>query len=262
MKPRDKVADSAYWDRALDVNFEALRTTRATLVRPDLQGTEALATLAKAYFDHRFRRILMGYSAGAPIPDLAEDFADAFGRTYPDYLARHPPGSVAGLPRPPFSRMARLLSLGVLCGLRGSDAAGLVAAYDAWDFTAPPGHGVRDRIWDAFAVHLAPGTPRPAPATGVNFEEAYAGLWAAIDPDTEDAARAGHLKTFLDRWHGVMDAEFAAESGPLIPTNTSYVGNWCLEAAAGAVVAGIDDSKLRRHKHYPKDFADHARGAS
>lgn len=259
MQPRDKGADAAYWDAALDENFEWLKRQRAKLVDPAAQGTAALARPAANYLEARFRRIIFGYSAGAPIDSLAEDFADAYGQLYPDYLAQYPPGHVAALQRPSYSHIKRLLSLGVLCRLRGAHAEALVGAYDRWDYTSPPGDGHRDRICEALATFLAPDKPRPAPATGVNFPKAYATLWEAIAPETPEPERPGLLKTFLQSWFKTMDAEMVAETEPFHPNNFSFVGHWCFEAGAAVVIASIDDRGLRRHKHYPKDFVDYAR---
>ncbi|MGB0905184.1 MAG: PoNe immunity protein domain-containing protein, partial [Mangrovicoccus sp.] len=151
MTPRDPSADPSYWDAALDHNFEDLAIARDRLIEPEIQGTEAQILPARNYFDKRFKRILLGYSAGAPLQDLAEDYADAYGQTYPDFLAANPPGSAGALVQPSFPRIARILSLAVLCRLRGAAAAGVVRAYDLWDYAGPLAEDQRDLIWETMA---------------------------------------------------------------------------------------------------------------
>ncbi|RAP40139.1 hypothetical protein BYZ73_16495 [Rhodovulum viride] len=66
---------------------------------------------------------------------------------------------------------------------------------------------------------------------------------------------------FLKGWYDEMATELAAQTTRAedLGENSTYVGYWCLEAAAASVAFGIDNTDLRGHPHYPAEWADWAR---
>lgn len=90
------------------------------------------------------------------------------------------------------------------------------------------------------------------------FPESFAELWQAVQ--LEEAGSAP-LKRYVEGWYNHNEnPEYGAGLG--IGSHEKmirYVGYWCWEAAAVAVMMGIDDSTFRDHQHYPKDLADWAR---
>ena len=208
------------------------------------------------WIDKRFERLLAWYSGGRPVAGLAPEAVEILCREWPAYVAAFPPGKSEGAAEwPGPSKMLRWASLLVLARPPAEAARAFGAVQDR--FIADAGKP-RDRIVEAMLAHLEPGKRRIATET-VCWPDAYEALWQAIDPDNKQTDRPAQMKAFLNGWYGKMKNEAAAQSGRLEAGSTAYVGYWCLEAAAGAVVAGIDDSSFRNHPHYPADWADWAR---
>lgn len=257
---RDRLKDAAYWESAVIKNEKDLDHFGKSLAAKVEQNDPKAGTGAWALFMSLFKIVLLDYSVGKPMAEVAAKARELLGHVFPDYLAAHPPGDPLCITRPAIDRINRFFALLVLCRPSHDEAAAFGRSYDLWDYRQAPVSGQRDRICEAMLEYLGLGAGR-APATGVNWPEAYLPLWQAIDPATPDTKRVGHLVRFLEGWYPVMAAEMAAQTETHSQKNPNYVGYWCLEAAAAVVICGIDDSTFRDHPHYPADFADWARGA-
>lgn len=255
---RDKLKGSAYWEAAAAKNERDLKFFTENLKTKVAGGDPKAGTAAWAYFNSLFKITLLDYSMGKPVDEIATKARDLLCRIFPDYLAEHPPGDPLTITRPNIDRINRFFSLLVLSRPSRKEAASFVKTYDLWGYPEEPAWKHRDRICEAMVDYLGLGQDRE-PATGVNWPEAYLPLWQAIDPETPEGDRTGHMTRFLDGWYDEMASEMAAQAETHKQKNPNYVGYWCLEAAAGVVMRNIDDSSFRDHPHYPADFADWAR---
>ncbi len=241
-RARVEVADeAAYWAEAVAV------ATKPSPVRSAADAGTAVV--------QRYCALLARYSRGDALSEIAAAGRTLVGHDFPAFVARFPPSVTADGERVGFElrnrawaeRFAALLVLS-----RGS-AAEAQAFADAYRRCTAP-----SLVVDALLAHL--GAAVSPPATAISWPGAYQPLWRCLAPDRsrDDADRVALLQYFLAYWHRRMRHSFIAPSWGSV-NNRSYVGHWSLEAAATAIVAGVDDSAFRDHPHYPSDFADAAR---
>ncbi len=251
---RDTLASPEFWQQALAYQYDDLARFEKSYANPPpgplMQGGKGYPLL-----NTLFETSLCLYSAGTPMPDVVAPALRAVGHHFPEIVTRFGTKMPDGIAYHGSSTTLRYISLLVLCCANAGECR---AFFDALDtFKLPSGY---DRIWQAFRRQLGQGEARPQ--KDVHWPEAYQNLWKAIDPEEPDFARPHHLKKFLEGWYKEMVTEFAAQTGrgDELSENSTYVGYWCLEAAAASVAFGIDDSILRDHPYYPKDWADWATG--
>ncbi len=193
------------------------------------------------------------YSSGAPIPECISAARHLLLDAYPKFVAvcREDAAYAHGAYGGGWDFRTRYLALAVLSCLTPDESRPLVEAVDFWPD--------RDALWERFIALLGHGAGRPEVKTLV-WPEAYASLLEATDPHGNDLTRLAALRIFTKDWLKNMRVStnpfYSNENNP----NNTYVGHWCFEAAAIAVAFGIDDSIIRDHPHYPKDWADWARG--
>jgi Domain of unknown function (DUF1911) len=211
------------------------------------------------WLEKRFERLLAWYSAGSPIAPLALESMDILCRAWPSHVAALPPGNrTTPATWPGHSTMVRWASLLVLAQASALEVKAFKKTHDAFDGHASKRGKPRDTIVETFVASLLPGSG-PSASSTVVWPGAYTSLWRAIAPDTEDAERVSWMQKFVQHWYRRMKPEAAAQSGRLEAGSTAYVGYWCIEAAAGVIVANIDDRSFRDHPHYPAAWADWAR---
>lgn len=254
---RDKLESPEYWDeteRLIVEDIEFFTSSREQNALPSKKHRNAEKALIKYYFELS----LASYSAGRDIGSVSKYAVNAACNHFVKLVREYPPGSEFFSTQPSVSNNLRLISTMVLSGVTTEQAQAYFNAFDKFD-PDQDGYGGYDKISAMFRQYL--GCPLPKPATKLHWPEAYQSLWDAIDPSEPDFARGRHIKVFLDKWYSEMAAEMAAETDRRNPTTTpnSYVGYWCVEAAAAVVMMDIDDSGFRDHPHYPKDWADWAR---
>jgi Domain of unknown function (DUF1911) len=259
MTLRDKRKKPDYWEEAR-ADKSALIEYLSVAVRQKLSDKDDRAGVAAgSLLEIRYQDCLLRYSVGEPVAEVAQEAIDLLCDWFPAYVAENGATSLMAIGRPVYDQINRYFATVVLSAPTVAEAKRFVSAYEAYDYTAPPAPGHVDPIHEAMASYLVPGREQRR-SDAVNWPEAYAELWLAIAPDTSHSDRIGHLGKFLDGWYDKMAAEMAAQTATHNQKAPNYVGYWCLEAAAAAVMADIDDSIIRGHDHYPSDWADWARG--
>ena len=255
---RDRLKDKAYWKEAIVEFNEDLLDVQESLETKLRKADPRASIAAGSYFRTLFRNVLADYSVGKPMEEIAANARKLLCEVLPDYLAKHAPGDPLSISRPGIAWINRYFSLLVLSNPSLEEAGAFVKTFDLWDYREAPVSGKRDLICEAMIDYLGLGEGRE-PGTGVNWPEAYQPLWETIAPETPEEERAARLSSFLEGWYDVMAPEAAAQTGTHKQKDPTYVGYWCLEAAAAAVMRDIHDSSFRDHPHYPADFADWVR---
>ena len=250
---RDSRANLAFWERRMawfPPSFERFGKIYADPDETRRRQSSAASRLLSLFFED----CLLQYSIGAPMPEVVAPGLRGVGHLFPEMIARFGTDMPDGIAYFGSSTTLRYISTLVLCCASTSEAQAFFTAFD--QFNLPNGY---DRIWSAFRARMGQG--EVAPQKDVHWPKAYANLWKAIDPEEPDFARPHHLKTFLNGWYKEMATELAAQTtrAENLSENSTYVGYWCIEAAAASVVFGIDDRSVRDHPHYPADWADWAR---
>lgn len=81
-----------------------------------------------------------------------------------------------------------------------------------------------------------------------SFPEVYGGLDKVLSADTKDAGEEA-LLVWLESWYD--NCEDCSWHGTLESKNDVYYGYWCLEAAALAVILGLDSKRLAENEYFP-----------
>jgi len=254
---RDKLASTAFWQQALRYQNDKLQRSEKSYANPP-PGTPKQGAKGYPLLSTLFETSLALYSAGAPMAEVVAPGLRAVGHHFPEMVARFGTEMPDGIARVGYVHHLRYISMLVLCRASRSEAQAYFDALDRFDLIEDD-YGGYDRIWSAFRSRM--GLGEVTPQSDVHWPEAYGTLWQAIDPAEPDFARPHHLRKFLDGWYKQMAPELAAQTDRAdnLGENSTYVGYWCLEAAAASVAFGIDDRDLRDHPHYPADWADWAR---
>lgn len=258
--PRDgvKANDPGYWHRAIPARRTALATKRKALAESENPGSRAYWT--GLILTDRFETLLARYSAGDVVAEIAAEARVLFGHDFPAYIAAFPPRPRSGAKRPSEEDLLRRAALLILSRPSTAEGAAFVAAVGMWDRAGTPAVIKGDRVLAALLAALDRSAPQPD-GDKVVWPGAYRTLWTALAPATAQDRRLPALQQFLDGWYRQMEDQGTGQSGRQQKGNLSFVGYWCLEAAAAVVIAGLDDSTLRDHPHYPADLADFWRAA-
>lgn len=256
-----KTATPGFWRRAL-----SMRRTRLADQCKSLEESDNPASRAKwtdLIITDRFETLLARYSAGEPVAVIAAEARVLFGGDFPAYMAAFPPRPQSGARRPCQSDLLRRAALLILSRPTAAEAAAFVAAARLWDRTTTPTvvDCKGDRVLAAVLAALDLAAPQPR-GRKVVWPEAYRTLWTALDPVTAQENRLPALQGFLEAWYPQMEGQGTGQSGRQQKGNLSFVGYWCLEAAAAVMIKGLDDTSLRDHPHYPGDLVTFARGVA
>jgi len=254
---RDQHKTEHYWPERLDLlqeDKEFFQNLASKNPPPAKKHRNALNMLQGIYFE----TALAKYSAGLDMDEVAHDALTSVCDTFPNLVQTYPPKTEFAATRPGYSQVHRQIAILVLSKATAPQVAAYFAAFDMFDLEADS-YGGYDRIWTAYRAKF--GLPLQGDPAQTHWPEAFAPLWLAFDPAEPDFGRAHSVKKFLENWYQEMAPQLAAQTdrpGTKEFPN-SYVGYWCIEAAAAVVALGLDDTSFRDHPHYPKDWADWAR---
>ncbi len=258
---RDKLAGLEFWPQALNYQVDDIEFFEQSYEnRPETpfpshgnQGAKGLPLL-----DSLFDMSLLLYSAGAPMKEVVAPGLRAVAQHFPEIVSNFGTMMPNGIARLGYDTYLRDMSFLVLARAKPPEAEAFFRTLDQFDLQMD-GYGGYDLIWAAYRRHF--GLPEVSVTSEVHWPEAYQNLWLAIAPSEPDFTRPHHLKKFLDGWYDEMASELAAQTtrGDNLGENSTYVGYWCLEAAAASVAFGIDDRDFRDHPYYPSEWADWAR---
>jgi hypothetical protein len=252
----DPETSAKYWPKAV----KALASNGGWVEGSEWEnGTEALHAIEEC----AFRDLLLCYSRGDEIGEIARRGRQLFAHDMPRLLAKLPPppgawkigrtwGTTFFSINQGGATEIRFASMLVLCKPTRAEAQAFADVYQRSN-EGPDG---LDLIIKALLQRL--GAPMKRRAKSLKWPRAYQLLWDAIDPKTRDADRPKLIKRFLKQWLPLMQRSGQAETLAAV-WNHTYVGYWCLEAAAVVVAFGIDDTLFRDDMYYPRDFADWAR---
>lgn len=210
------------------------------------------ASVAEDWSVDVLRTVRLAYTSGEAMGQMHEraraaagDWAEAYRRIAAQHAANPP--SVSKLALNPdnatfFSGAVDLLSWAVCLDERETASALL---------TSPLLANVDDAVVDGLAVL---GAVRPERGTD---QLLYADLWAGwlAVLDASDAERPEALASYVRGWMEARVRVGLAND----PSATSFLGEWCFDAAALAVALEIDDTACREVPEYPADLVDHAR---
>ncbi len=258
---RDNLATPEFWQRALEeqeLDIGAYRAAYENGLRRDHKPGASQGEKGYPLHDALIRSALASYSAGLGREEVMAPAAHAVSALFVEMIQRFGTKMPDGIARGSYDSIHRQIALLVLCCASREDARAYFEALDQFDLNED-GYGGYDEIWNAYRGYF--GLPPKSVGEKIHWPEAYENLWKAIDPAEPQFARPHHLKKFLDGWYSEMASELAAGTtlGEDLSPNSSYVGYWCLEAAAAAVAFNIDDTELRRQPYYPYEWADWAR---
>lgn len=240
-------------------NFEVARTdelARQSFVDPSTQESS---------FKWALKLLRLNYTAGEPIEVLRPLYAEAmkwfrewhiaYGALIQD-IGRESGDEMRTDGTPihfddlsHFQLIADLVSLGVLLG-----DASAVREVAAWV--------ERYRHQDMlFEYLIEPAISDPDHDVGEYFHvQPYDPLLDAVFTAETPAEAQAFMQQYLDGWYKSFEG-LPWHDGHLVVTDeySVYEGYWAFEAAAVAVLAGIDDTPFRDHLVYPKELADWAR---
>jgi hypothetical protein len=221
-------------------------------------------TWARLRTSRAVMRLLENHRAKAPPPaikevvlatevDLSpEDLAEAVSLGIVGKQARIPKTAPVYLPKfvksdhDRYRRALSYLSFARLVGLGPAPSERLTRT-----LTTP---GV-ERLLDRLSASLTPGWPVP-PKAKVGRPELYGPLVEVLEGGRDEATRARLLAEYVEGWLPRMRG---VGFGPHMLRDLNYVGYWCFEAAAVAVVSQTPDAAFRDHPRYPRDLADTGR---
>lgn len=254
---RDTLKTADYWPERLlllDEDKEFFHDLCEQNPYPSEKNENGYYALTDTYFE----TALAKYSAGDSLDDVSRIALTSVCDVFPKLVEMYPPGTEFFTTRPGYSAVHRQIAVLVLCKASVKQISAYFAAFDKFDLEKD-NYGGYDKIWACYRNYFQiPLKEQPAQ---VHWPKAFSNLWLAIDPEEPDFARPHMIKKFLEVWYKEMSSQMAAETDrpgtEQFPN--SYVGYWCIEAAAAVVMMDIDDSSFRDHPHYPKDWADWAR---
>jgi len=189
---------------------------------PTLEDPAARASCAGALLAKRFEALLARYSARESVASIAADARCLLSRDLPALVAAHRPTS------PGYETLLRFAAMLVLSRPSPPEGAAFAAAIEDW-----AGDRGTDKLLGTFLAALDPWRAVDTDSRQLLRPETYGSLWEAMS-----RRREATLLRFVSEW--------------------SAAGDWCLEAAAGALLAGLDDLPLPR---YPLDLAAFARSS-
>ena len=209
--------------------------------------------------DLLFEQALAEYSAGMAPETVASSMHRSVAVLFPEMVALFPQGQDFEVARPSYVKVHRLIAGLVLTKTTPEEAKRIFDALDSFDLDSGE-YGGYDQIWCACLQHY--GLTAKAPQTDIHWPAADQHLWTAIKPNEAPIRKADAFGRFFEGWYDAMSPELMAQTARAdeLGDTSQFVGYWCLEAAAASVAFDIDDSGARDHTHYPKDWADWARG--
>jgi hypothetical protein len=255
---RAPIGDFPYWDGRIRKFSEALEEDLRSLTSPAKNPQYQ----PQFWFDHTkyaSRVILLRYSRGDPIRDLAQHFpglldawelsnrlADEICAARSLETCRDWTFALANLNH--YNWCFWLIALALLLDIPDDQWRRLVALVD--------GEG-EDVLLDRV---IATRDPQRRIGEKLLHRKPYARLMAAID--APKAAQAQMLRDFVDHWYSELARKGKDELWWYIYGDPvkhplemgSYFGRWCLESAVAAKVFAMDDRLCLGHEHYPGDF--------
>ncbi len=240
-----------YWTQYVPRKQEFVREIRDDLLNASHAFDQRIGD-GYDYQRHQFALVSALYSSGAAEEDCLSAARVLLIESYPAFAK-------VGAENPKKARAdygggwdfrTRYLALAVLCKLTPEESRPLVEAIDFW--------GDKDALWEVFIGALGHGAGRD-PVNTMLWPDAYAPLLQAFAPDATPLDQQAILMQFDKGWL----TEMRGSSNPFYKSHLSkhdlYAGYWNFEAAAAAVLLGVDDSVMSKSKTYPKDWADWAK---
>lgn len=262
---RAPMGNDSYWTAVTDYGRQRLRDEWATISKPSANP----AYLPQYVFDvsqNQIRYLLVRYSAGAPVKDLAQfftDFLDAWQRSNrlsKEVCQEH---NLQTCRDWDFS-LSNLNHYNWCFWLVGL-ALSLKVPDEQWErLLALIGGEGEDVLLDRVIARRSPGR---GVGTILLHPKPYSRLLKAVDGPKD--RQAALLRDFVDHWYAELKRPAPKirkaptiqpfwyvygdpEKHPL--EKGSYFGRWCIEAVAAVKAFGMDDSRCLGHEHYPGDL--------
>lgn len=214
---------------------------------------EKQATAASIRAEDRFELLLLRYTAGEPIAPMREELTNVVAE-YEQYAkwqkqvfdrSDWPAFRLSDLGE--YERAMQLIGLCYL--LHRRDLLPRIAALEDDLYRG------QDTLYEDLLAYGVEGR------VDVDrwFHESYRDCINSVYGDSDEESLAD-LNTYLDRWYASMSGVSWHDSHlDLSEERGLYFGYWAIEAAALVYLLELDDTSLREHIVYPKDFVDFAR---
>jgi hypothetical protein len=242
-KKREPLMDQAYFDRMVQFETETIASSEARLAQPSKGTPASRANYAYSIFRKRFQSLILRYSRGEEIAEIANDFPAAIDswRRYLTMEGHREPGPL-GQDISDYVRAMWLVSLAIIFAVKDDVFERLLACIGA------PGQ-------DALLERLIATRVRNRPAAaGLVFPKPYEALFQAIDASPAEQPQL--FQKFLKAWYPAMGSmEAYWHDSHKGPDGGGFFGYWCIEAAGVVVAFNIDDSAFRSAPYYPGDLA-------
>ena len=249
---RDTLADAEYFTAKIAEEETSIAGIRERIPEMIEKRGARASSGANAVVHLQLVIASMAYSRGDPMEDVTEivnsalsDLEDLheFYRLFPDRMRAGRGGYWTALPR---------LSFATLFRLEPQVLDRVIYDVEFFNHTDP--------ILQYMLAHLK-GEPQPTGMVeqDLDFPEQFRDLWRILSLPQEAAQTA--LKSYVETWYD-RNLPLGGDGAPGVGSHEkmiAYRGYWVWEAAAAAVVAGVDDSGIRDHPYYPSDAADWAR---
>lgn len=262
---RAPIGDKEFWDKWNKFRIETILDEELTFKTPSQNPIYRPQYVLNNVL-HRLRYMLSLYSAGHPIPDLAQHFPgllDAWelsNRLSDEICTQEKVSSC----RDWDFNLSNLNHYNWCFWLVGL-ALTLEISDDQWQrLLALIGGAGEDALLDRI---IASRQPDRSIGTKLLHTKPYSRLLKAINAPKDQ--QAALLRDFVDHWYAELKRP--APKNKRAPTIEpfwyiygdpvkhplemgSYFGRWCIEAAAAVKAFGLDDSLCLSHEHYPGDL--------
>jgi hypothetical protein len=262
--PRDTTKDAAYYDRAIGAREHDLATALDELGRGDIRPNPGFYCVRVGKLDEL---LWLRYSRGDDLGGVREallQIPPALATWLELEAAARAEAAAAGMSKEllnaSFMRSVYFDKIGKAGPAKASHRHALrwlslaflldLPADVARAFAAAITRSGVERLCDHLAAATVPGW---SVAGKIAAPELYGPLTAALEGGEPESARTAQLGAFVDSWRARVRGP---EHGPHMLRDLNYVGTWCVEAAAVAVLSGTTDAAFREHRHYPRDLAD------
>ena len=247
---RDKLADVNYFGKMIEEQEEHARSFIER--RKDAFDLQAISMISGVIFSDKVRAVSASYSRGDALDSVRNRMIEAIDSLKllhelyerdPSYILRNYGA---------YWDKIHYLSYAILYKLPREQVDRVI--YDVEFFRST------DPVVGAMLAYLKGKVYKTdVEAQDLEFPKSFVNLWQAIKFGPE--AGAMFLQKYIKGWYSYWEPKRGDGPGGLGSHKKMirYVGYWCWEAAAVAVMVGTDDTAFRDHEHYPKDLVDYAR---